>query len=74
MRNLKLDELFIGAWVKRLIPSSPAMFSEPLRVSGLFDDGRLYLDFDGNDGDCFDAELNDDSEALSKYCRLSLAT
>ena len=59
MRNLRIDELFIGAWVKRLVPLSDGMFSRPLRVAGLFDNGSMYLDVEDNDGDPFDAELKD---------------
>ena len=58
MRNLKLEELFIGAWVQQFM-EIPKRFSCPMQISGIFDGGSLYLNFDGNEGDPFDAELKE---------------
>lgn len=56
MRNFNLEELFVGAWVRKFLPDQ-GRFTCPLRVSGIFGDGSIYLDFDGNDGDPFDANV-----------------
>lgn len=76
MRNLKLDELFIGAWVKSIVPvpeGEPMLLSEPEYVSGIFEGGGLYLNFDGNEGDPFDCRVDEvapvqmDEESLSGF-------
>ena len=58
MRNLRLEELFIGAWVRqwRKLPDG---LSCPMYVCGLFSNGKMYLDIDDNDGDPFDADVKD---------------
>lgn len=58
MRNLKLEELFIGAWVQ-VYMSIPDRFSPPMQVSGIFKDGDLYLDIDGNEGDPYEAVIDE---------------
>lgn len=58
MRNLRLEELFIGAWVRRL-RRLPDGFSSPMYVCGLFSNGKMYLDVDENRGDPFDADLKE---------------
>ena len=58
MRNLRLEELFIGAWVRRWVSLSDG-FSSPVYVSGLFSGGGMYLDVEGNDGDPFDARIEE---------------
>lgn len=56
MRNLKLEELFVGAWVKRFHGERT---SEPMKVVGLFCDGKMYLDAEGSEGDPFDVEIEE---------------
>ena len=58
MRNLRLEELFIGAWVRQW-RKMPDCFSSPMYVCGLFSNGKMYLDIDDNCGDPFDAEIKD---------------
>ena len=58
MRNLRLEELFIGAWVRQW-RKMPDCFSSPMYVCGLFSNGKMYLDIDDNCGDPFDADLKD---------------
>lgn len=58
MRNLRIDELFIGAWVRRWT-DAPQRLSCPMYVSGIFEDGLLHLDMSGNDGNPFDAKLEE---------------
>ena len=43
MRNLKIDELFIGAWVQTFFPASKS-FSEPRPIIGIQDDGTVNLE------------------------------
>ena len=43
MRNLNLEELFIGAWVKRFIPEQKR-FTCPMYISGLFWNDTMYLE------------------------------
>lgn len=58
MRNLRLEELFVGAWVSRFIPEQER-FTEPMRVTGLFDGGAMYLETEGHTGDPFDAVVGE---------------
>ena len=59
MRNLRLEELFIGAWVKRTMKGGQIGFSRPVEVIGMLYNGTLKLDFEGNDDGCTDAEIGD---------------
>lgn len=58
MRNLRIEELFAGAWVRRWV-DVPMVLSSPMFVYALFGDGGLYLDVDGNDGDPFEAMIDE---------------
>lgn len=46
MRNLRLEELFLGAWVRRF---SADTLSAPKRVYGLSNSGRVRLEAVGDD-------------------------
>lgn len=71
MRNLKLEELFIGAWVKKY-DSTEKRFSCPMYVSGIFWNGSLYVE-PKPENEPFDAELSEvfpitmDEESLKGF-------
>lgn len=58
---MKIEDLFIGAWVQELLPTSKRL-SIPMQVVGLFDVGvtsTAYLDFEGNEADPWEVEVRD---------------
>lgn len=58
MRNLRIEELFVGAWVQRFLPQANR-FTEPLYVHGIYADGGLYLNVEGNPGDPLDSRVEE---------------
>lgn len=52
---MKPNELTIGAWVQEYLPI-PDKMSMPMQVVGVFND-IAYLDFEGNEGDVWEAEI-----------------
>ena len=58
---MKIEDLFIGAWVQELSPTSKRL-SFPMQVIGLYDgaiDSTAYLDFEGNEADPWEVEVRD---------------
>jgi hypothetical protein len=53
---MKPNELTIGAWVQEYLPI-PDKMTMPMQVVGIFNDSIAYLDFGGNEGDVFEAEI-----------------
>lgn len=58
MRKLRIEELFIGAWVQERIAVANRL-APPMYVSGVFEGGDMYLDIEGNEGDPLDANVQD---------------
>lgn len=58
VKKLQLQDLFIGAWVVEQMEYKQRQ-SIPMFVSGIFQDGDLYLDFNGNEGDVWEAKIDD---------------
>lgn len=58
MRKLRLEEVFVGAWVHQY-RAIPKQFSPPMKVTGVFGDGDLYLEVSPEQGDPFDGSLSD---------------
>ena len=57
-RHLNLADLHIGDWVYEYsdITERPSC---PMYVSALFEDGTVYLNFNGNEADIWEAEIKD---------------
>lgn len=59
---MKIEELFIGAWVQEYSPAADRLYM-PMQVVGLFQSlisqDTVYLDFEGNEADPWEAELKD---------------
>ena len=57
-RHLNLADLHIGDWVYQYsdITEKPLC---PMYVTALFEDGNVYLDFNGNEADIWEAEIKD---------------
>lgn len=72
MRKLKLEELFLGMWVRQW-HEIPGKYSPPMKVVGIFGDGDMYLEIDKEQGDPFDGNLSDtvalpiDAETLEGF-------
>lgn len=58
MRKLRIEELFIGAWVQERIPIAKRL-APPMYVSGVFEGGDMYLNIEENEGDPFEANVQD---------------
>jgi hypothetical protein len=56
--QLSLYDLRIGDYIQEW-REIPGVFSMPMYVSCIFDDGDLYLNFDGNEADPWDANVKD---------------
>ena len=56
MRNLRIDELSVGSWVQLFHVDR---FSEPMRVTGIYGGGSLYLELERHEGEPFDAMVSD---------------
>lgn len=54
--HLNLHDIHIGDWVQEYseFTGKPSM---PMFVSAIFADGTIYLDFDGNEGDVWEANI-----------------
>lgn len=53
MNKIKITDLRIGD----IVCNPRTKF--PMRVVGIYEDGTVYLDFDGNDGDVFEENCKD---------------
>lgn len=53
---MKSNELTMGAWVQEYLPI-PDKLAMPMQVVGILSDNIAYLDFGGNVGDVFEAEV-----------------
>lgn len=57
---MELERLRIGMKVVELLPSLQGMReSIPMEVVAIFKDGTVYLDFEGNEGDVWEAKAKD---------------
>ena len=57
-QHLTLNDVFIGDYVQEW-SEIPGKWSMPMYVDGIFADGDLYLNFDGNEADPWDANVKD---------------
>lgn len=55
---MKIDELFIGAWVQELSPIVQRM-TPPMRVTGIFMEDTAYLELEDHEGDPFECKVAD---------------
>ena len=56
--HLILQDIRIGDWVQEYSEITDK-FSMPMYVSAIFEDGTIYLDFQGNEGDIWEANIED---------------
>lgn len=56
--HLNLADLHIGDWVQEYSDITGRL-SCPMYVSALFEDGTVYLNFNGNEADIWEAEIKD---------------
>ncbi len=56
--HLQLQDLRIGDWVQEYNETT-GNFSMPMCVSAVFEDGTVYLNFNGNEGDVWEANIED---------------
>ena len=56
--HLNVQDIMIGDYIQEW-REIPGVFSMPMYVSCIFDDGDLYLNFDGNEADPWDANVKD---------------
>ena len=56
--HLTLQDIRIGDWVQEYSEITDK-FSMPMYVSSIFEDGTVYLDFNGNEGDIWEANIED---------------
>ena len=56
--HLDLADLHIGDWVQEYSDITGRL-SCPMYVSALFEDGTVYLNFNGNEADIWEAEIKD---------------
>jgi len=47
VKQLQLQDLFIGAWVQEYL-EIPKKLSTPMYVESIFESGDIYLDFEEN--------------------------
>lgn len=70
--HLKLQDIHIGDWVQEYSEITDN-FSMPMYVSAIFADGTVYLDFNGNKGDVWEANIENvapikiDKESLKGF-------
>lgn len=57
-QHLTLNDICIGDYVQEW-SEIPGKWSTPMYVDGIFADGDLYLNLDGNEADPFDANVKD---------------
>ena len=58
LKKMLLQDIFIGAWVSQYM-EIPKRERCPMYVSAIFENGDLYLDMPGNEGDPFEAEIGE---------------
>lgn len=56
--HLKVQDIVNGDFVQEW-HEIPGMWGAPMHVDGVFGDGSLYLNFEGNESDQFDANVKD---------------
>ena len=56
--HLTLQDIRTGDWVQEYSDITEN-FSMPMYVSAIFKDGTVYLDFNGNEGDIWEASIED---------------
>lgn len=56
LRKLKVEELFVGAWVQERLFTD--RFSPPMFVYAVWRNGDLYLNIDENEGDPFETHAD----------------
>ena len=56
--HLKVQDIVCGDFVQEWL-EIPGKWGTPMHVDGVFGDGSLYLNFDGNEADPFDANVKD---------------
>ena len=56
--HLNLQDIHVGDWVQEYSEITDN-FSMPMYVSAIFADGTVYLDFNGNEGDVWEANIED---------------
>lgn len=58
--KIKIEDLHIGMTVVELLPSPQGVRETiPMQVTAIFQDGTVYLDFEGNEGDVWEANIKD---------------
>lgn len=57
---MQIEDLHIGMTVVELLPSPQGVREMiPMQVTAIFQDGTVYLDFEGNEGDVWEANIKD---------------
>ena len=56
--HLQLQDLQIGDWMQEYSEITDN-FSMPMYVSAIFEDGTVYLNFNGNEGDVWESKIED---------------
>lgn len=57
---MQIEDLHIGMTVVELLPSPQGVRETiPMQVTAIFQDGTVYLDFEGNEGDVWEANIKD---------------
>ena len=56
--HLKVQDIVNGDFVQEW-HETPGMWGAPMYIDAVFGDGSLYLNFDGNEADPFDANVKD---------------
>lgn len=57
---MQIEDLSIGMTVVELLPSPQGVRETiPMQVTAIFQDGTVYLDFEGNEGDAWEANIKD---------------
>ncbi len=57
---MQIEDLHIGMTVVELLPSPQGVIETiPMQVTAIFQDGTVYLDFEGNEGDVWEANIKD---------------
>ena len=56
--HLTLNDINVGDYVQQWL-KIPGKWGTPMYIDGVFGDGSLYLNLDGNEADSFDANVKD---------------
>lgn len=57
---MQIEDLHIGMTVVELLPSPQEVRETiPMQVTAIFQDGTVYLDFEGNEGDVWESNIKD---------------